>query len=226
MIRSNSIPSSSRNTVEPTVPLLLHIGPCISYARPVSTKIRPKTNNEKSKNLTSDSTDLFTSGKASIYEKSTASSMLTSNSTTSRISYSTAELNRFKNSLIKNSFNKKIKKADNFWTQSSSVFSSPNLASLSTTETPRQIKSVKKTPESLPLAFIYDPLQYSSMINVSKAAEFNIFRNKLIKNQPHFRQPSTFIVSNFFSHLKDSNLNTKRDTNGSQSVNYRLKKLY
>jgi hypothetical protein len=226
MIRSNSIPSN-RSTVEQTVPLLLHIEPCISYARPVSTKIRPKTNTEKSKNSARDVNDIFAGEKTSIYDKSTTvSSMLTSNSTLSRISYSTAELNRFKNSLIKNSFNKKLKRVDNFWSQSSSVFSSPNLANSG--ETPIQIKTEKKTRTSLPLTFLYDPVTYSSMANVSssKAAEFNIFRNKLIKNQPHFRQPSTFIFSNFFSHEKDNSLNSKRETKTNQSVSYRLKKLY
>lgn len=225
MIRSNSIPSN-RSTVEQTVPLLLHIEPCISYARPVSTKIRPKTNTEKSQNSARDVNDIFAGEKTSIYDKSTTvSSMLTSNSTLSRISYSTAELNRFKNSLIKNSFNKKLKKVDNFWSQSSSVFSSPNLASSG--ETQRHIKTEKKTRTSLPLMFLYDPVPYSSMVNVSsKAAEFNIFRNKLIKNQPHFRQPGTLIFSNFFSHQKDNSLNSKRETNVNQSVSYRLKKLY
>jgi hypothetical protein len=64
------------------------------------------------------------------------------------------------------------------------------------------------------------------MVNVSKAAEFNIFRNKLIKNQPHLRPPNTLLFPNFFSHTKDSNSNTKFKTNASQFVNYRLKKMY
>ena len=120
MIRSNSIPSSSsRNTVEPTIPLLLCV-PCVSYARPVSTKNRSKTNNAD-KTTESDVNDLFVGGKTSIYEKSTVSSMLT-NSTITRVSYSTAELNRFKNSLIKNSFNKKLKRPKLTFGHSRAVF--------------------------------------------------------------------------------------------------------
>ena len=148
MIRSHSIPATNRNVVQPTIPLLLCV-PCVSYARPASSKDIPVSMSTKSKSADTDFNDLFINGKTSIYDKSIESSNVTSNTATSRISYSTAELNRFKNSLIKSSSKKKLKRAESSWSQTSSALTASNISSLNLNPndniTPRQIYLTKKS---------------------------------------------------------------------------------
>ena len=229
MIRSQSIPSVNRNTVQPAIPLLLCV-PCASYSRPSSTRERSKSITPKSNKLIdAELKDLFVNGKNSICEKSVMSSNITLNSNTSRTTYTTAELNRFKNSLAKSGLHKRMTRSESNWSPMNTVMASnmSNLNSNSSNEnhTPRKVNTAKNQPQ---LTFIYDPIQHPSTVNSSKTAAFNIFRSNLIKtSQQNCRRPSALIMSNFFSHQKDISKEREKDSHRLTDFRLRLlKKLY
>ena len=203
MIRSNSIPSLKRSSVQPSMPLILCV-PCVPYPRPSKDpQHQPTASTARSKFSESELNNLFSSSKTRIFEKSIVASTGSTLNSSCRLSYTTAQLNMFKNSLVRSNHKVKsikLNKAESHtWSPQTSILNNSNMVNLnlnqidSRNRNQKIIAFSKKSPKSsFQIRTYYDPIQYRNMVNARKAADFNLFKNKLLKNQPRLGQTSKF----------------------------------